>query len=256
MLQVLSEKANRILRNYPGLYWKTRFLLERSPRFYLAILKVLYRQYKWNAEDWIVTPKTDIVIEGYPRSANSFALEAFIAAQKKGGSSKEPKIATHLHSPAQIVMASKFEIPSLVLIRKPLDAISSWRAYELENLHHSATPQDKMAEYDIKIFIKYYIWFYKRIFPYRDCFVLAHFDQVTKDFGSIIHQINNQFNTTFQLFEHSDDNVKTIFQRYGRHLSPSPLRSELKPEIKKKVQKYDVLLSEANDLYNNFLRSL
>src|ERR671920_2182155 len=69
-----------------------------------------------------VTPDTQLVIEGFPRSGNSFARRAFIMAQD------EPQIknhiAHHLHVPAQVVQAARWQIPTLVLIRRPRDAVS------------------------------------------------------------------------------------------------------------------------------------
>src|SRR5918999_5771267 len=61
---------------------------------------------------------TEIVIEGFPRSANSFAVAAFARAQ-----GRKPKIAHHVHAPAQVIAAARAGIPAIVLIRNPEEAV-------------------------------------------------------------------------------------------------------------------------------------
>src|SRR5215211_6607259 len=71
----------------------------------------------------IVTPDTQLVIEGFPRSGNSFARRAFVMAQSD--TQIKHHIAHHLHVPAQVVRAARWQIPTLVLIRRPKDAVLS-----------------------------------------------------------------------------------------------------------------------------------
>lgn len=68
----------------------------------------------------VVARDTEIVIEGYPRSANTFAVAAFMLAQER-----PVKMAHHLHAPAQVIRAVKWGIPTLLLIRQPEDAVLS-----------------------------------------------------------------------------------------------------------------------------------
>ena len=57
---------------------------------------------------------TQLVIEGYPRSANTYAVVAFAAVQPE-----RPRIAHHLHVAAQVLAAVDRDIPTMVLIRRP-----------------------------------------------------------------------------------------------------------------------------------------
>jgi hypothetical protein len=75
-----------------------------------------------------VTPDTQVVIEGFPRSGNSFARRAFIMAQEE--TFDVTRIAHHLHVPAQIVRAAQWRIPTLVLIRRPRDAVLSFAVWD------------------------------------------------------------------------------------------------------------------------------
>jgi hypothetical protein len=95
-------EARRILGRYPKLY------------FTFGVLRgEIFQERK-------VTKNTDIVIDGYPRSANSFAVGAFRHAQ-----STPVKIGYHLHVPAQIVRSCELCIPTILLIRHPVDTIVS-----------------------------------------------------------------------------------------------------------------------------------
>ncbi|MBU2677838.1 MAG: hypothetical protein KJP16_12225, partial [Gammaproteobacteria bacterium] len=73
-------------------------------------------------KELLVTADTDIVIEGFPRSGNTFAVVAFRQAQSNPGGLA---IAHHLHVPAQIGLAVRYGIPAMVLVRQPDAAIPS-----------------------------------------------------------------------------------------------------------------------------------
>src|SRR2546427_7470725 len=57
-------------------------------------------------------PGTDILIEGFPRSANSFSVAAFRLAQ-----GPPVEVAHHTHAPANAIAAFRRHIPALILIR-------------------------------------------------------------------------------------------------------------------------------------------
>lgn len=74
-----------------------------------------------------VTPKSDLVIEGYPRSANTYLHRIVRAAGPKG-----LRIANHVHRPQQISMAVRYGIPCFILFRHPLECIASYLVREPE----------------------------------------------------------------------------------------------------------------------------
>jgi hypothetical protein len=135
---------------------------------------------------------TELVIEGFPRSANSFAFWAFRFSQDR-----PVKIAHHVHVPAQVIYAVKHEIPSLVLIREPADAVIA-----LKIRYPWIAIKDALYAYKV---------FYKRIQPYFEGFVLATFEDVTTDYGEVIRKVNEKFGTRFNVFEHSPENVRRVF---------------------------------------------
>jgi hypothetical protein len=142
-----------------------------------------------------VKKDTQIAIQGYPRSANTFATVAFEYAQ-----AGPVKIAHHLHSPNQVIRAVKWGIPTLVLIRDPIDAIASYLIRE-------------NFEVNTRFAIQRYIHFYQTVWPYRDGFIIGHFDDVTNHYEGIILRINKKFGTHFLPFLSTKDNKNSVFER-------------------------------------------
>jgi len=94
---------------------KTRALIDVYPVLYL-----LLRRLRPRTRRLAVERDTELVIEGFLRSANTFAVAAFGFAQQR-----DVEIAHHMHAPAQVIPAVRMGIPTLVLIRHPKDAVLS-----------------------------------------------------------------------------------------------------------------------------------
>ena len=211
---------------------------------------LLYYRFRKSIKNNLFNNNTDLLIEGFPRSANSFALNAFKFAQK------EPvQVASHLHAPAHVLRAVKVGTLALVLIRNPEDAVLSLLLMS--------------DSYDIPKAIEYYINFYKPLVSCRDQFVLATFDEITTDFGQVIRRINDRYATAFIPYQHTEENVNKVLDVMGkyfreRHVNdrlavalPGP--SEKKLELKKKRSVEfksalnQLLLKEAVSLYNQMV---
>jgi hypothetical protein len=216
---------------------------------YPAVYYNLYRLLRMRKDvARAVRPGTRLVIEGFPRSGNSFARRAFIMAQD------DPQIknyiAHHLHVPAQVVRAARWQIPTLVLIRRPRDAVLS------------LTIRDPIS---VDQALRYYVSFYETAEKYRDAYVLGLFEEVTKDFGQVIKRINDKFGTTFSLFNHNEENVSKLFagmetqarKQYGETLlerkvqRPSADRQRIKHEMEYDLEtpKRKKLIAEAEAVY-------
>lgn len=65
-------------------------------------------------------PNTELVIEGFPRSGNTFAGAAFTVVQ-----GRPVTLGRHMHRPAQVIAAARRGLPTLVFIRRPSDAVLS-----------------------------------------------------------------------------------------------------------------------------------
>ncbi len=145
----------------------------------------------------VVSPDTQLVIEGFPRSANSFARVAFNRAQKE-----RVRVANGLHVPAQVIRAARWRIPTLVLIRNPRDAVLSFAIRDPISVDQA---------------LRYYLSFYETVEEYRDAYVLGTFEEVTGDFGRVIRRINDRFGTTFSPFRHNERNVEAVLTRVERN---------------------------------------
>jgi hypothetical protein len=189
---------------------------------------------------------SQLVIEGFPRSANTFARVAFNRAQ-----SERVRIAHGLHVPAQVIRAATWRIPTLVLIRKPKDAVLSFAIRDPISVDQA---------------LRYYISFYETVEEYRDAYVLGLFEEVTEDFGEVIRRINDRFGTTFSPFTHDERNVDGVFariekntrKRFGENKVSRPFasREKLKREVGYELEnpKRRVLISRAETVYDRLTR--
>lgn len=141
-----------------------------------------------------VRSDTQVVIEGYPRSANTFAHVAFTMAQPA-----PLRIAHHLHSVGQVRRGVRLGIPTIVLIREPREAILSLAI------------RKELA--DVAWAVDEYLDFYAAMPPLADKFVLADFHEVTSDFGSVVRRLNRRFSTSFVEFEHTEENVAACYRQ-------------------------------------------
>ena len=230
-----------------GLIWQLKYQLRSwfslYPKLFFPIVNM-----RENSRQLAINKETQIVIEGFPRSGNSFAVGAFRSAQ-----SQPINIATHLHAPAQIILACRKNIPTLVVIRNPIDAVVSLKALHMEC--NSQTQEAIESSCNFSILLKSYINFYRTIISHKDKFVVGKFEETTKDFSKIITKINHHFDTKFSEFEHTESNVQQVFNQQGFHAGPTLQRQELKRELKKEIkqEKYQSLISEAEEVYQQFL---
>lgn len=138
----------------------------------------------------MVTRHTRITIEGYPRSANTYAVYAF----KHVNDMQWNKIGHHLHVQAQILRSIKYKIPVILLIRHPQEAVRSLV------VRHDFIAVDEALED--------YYRFYNDLYPLKEGFVVAEFNRVINHYGEIINQLNQRFNICFNHFPDQDDDVK------------------------------------------------
>ncbi len=151
------------------------------------------RKYR-GGEERVVGPDTQLVIDGFQRSGNTFAVSAFQFAQPR-----PVRVAHHLHAASQIVAAARRGTPTLLLVRDPEGAVLSHLVRK-----PGVTAMDALRNY---------VGFHRRVLPYRDRVVVADFREVTSDFGSVIDRVNARFGTSFERFEHTPQNVERCFRR-------------------------------------------
>jgi hypothetical protein len=144
-----------------------------------------------------VDRQSDIVIEGFPRSGNTFAYTAFVMAQPR-----PVRAAGRVHAPAQLIAAARWRIPGIVLIRHPDDAIPSFL------IRHPQT--------GVRQAMRGWLRFYAPLRAYLNRLVVATFDQVTRDLGHVIETVNDRFGTDFMPFHHTEENVRKVWETIDR----------------------------------------
>jgi hypothetical protein len=164
-------------------------VLGRHPAATLPILHARRRPGQFLAP---VADETEIVIEGFPRSGNTFAVAAFHLAQEP----RDVKIAHHAHVPAQLLAAVRAGLPALALIRRPEDCVLSL-SVRVPDLAPGAA-------------LRGWVRFYEPLAPVRDALVVAAFVEVVADLAPVIRRVNERFGTRFREFEHTPENVARV----------------------------------------------
>ena len=209
--------------------YEVRSIIAQYPELFFPLINLVEKD-----KSLAVGKDTELVIEGFPGSSNSYAEAIFTASQFR-----QVKVAHHLHAPAQVVLAVRRRIPVLVLIREPSEAVVSF----LSRQHRPTMISLRQA-------LRAYIRFYEFIMPYSDQFVLGLFEDVTNNFSVIVDKLNSKFNLNFSSNIESPNYLKT---RYQTKLTEN--QKELKKELKGKINSPQSLpiLSRANKVYKMYV---
>lgn len=119
----------------------------------------------------LVDKDTELLIDGFPRSANTFAY-AFIELTQP-----VKKIAHHVHLPVQFSRSIRFSTPAVFLIRNPVDAAISMSI--------------RRPTYFPYLIFLYYFLFHKRISKIINSLLIVKFEEVISDPNSIIRKLRN-----------------------------------------------------------------
>jgi hypothetical protein len=123
---------------------------------------------------------TEIVIEGFPRSANTLMVATFARSQPAA-----VRIAHHVHAPAHVLEAIRRGLPTLVLIREPEQAVVELVAVK--------------PQLTILGALRGWLRFYVPLVPRRSRFVIATAAEVHEDPAAAILRVNERFGTSFAL---------------------------------------------------------
>lgn len=200
--------------------YAVRSRISEHPRLYLPIARARH-------PEAVVCPDTELVIDGFERSGNWFAVTSFEMAQRE-----QVRVAHHLHSVAQVREAVRLQIPTLVLVRRPDDTVASQMI---------RTP-GVGATQALRAWMRYY----RAVSEVRDRIVLADFSDVTQHLGSVIREVNERFATKFLL---PDPVTAEVFarieqinrERYGKLVEtavarPSSDRTERRGKLLREIR--------------------
>lgn len=176
---------------------------------------IWWNQYKmWGINDPSesqVDRRTELIIDGFQGSANSFATAAFKSCQ-----SRPVRLAHHLHAPAQIIRGVRWGIPVLVTLRTPADAVISLV---------SRWPYLRLSQG-----LRAYSAFYEALLPHVDGLVVSPFDMTTGQLDDVFEAVNERFGTAFDVFDHTPEQVRQI-----RTKTVLPTAEEAKRQKKKEA---------------------
>ena len=149
--------------------WATRVLIWKAWPLHKPYLKVLRLRYR-GASPVPVSDVHDVCIDAFPRSANTFLINALQLAS--GG---ELAIAHHMHSPLQILAAVKYDIPAIVIVRPPLEAFVSLKI--------------KMPGLSFRLMHCVYMQFYRDVLRQSESIVFINYSDVTSNISATVRQI-------------------------------------------------------------------
>lgn len=203
------------------LYYRLRYFVNGYPLLYMPLVKYQHR----DAVDRVVTAETDLVIEGFGRSGSTFANFAFLAGQNR-----RVRTVHHTHAAAQVIAAVKIGVPTLVIVRRPLEVVLS------HMVRHQVSSAAALTAW---------IHFHRRILPFRESVVLCGFEQMTTNFTPVIERINAKFGTCFGVWQHTKENEAEIFEqikarnrgRFTSHADVERMRALALPSREREMEK-------------------
>lgn len=230
---------------------KFKNLANRSP-FAFAVLGPLKEEARFHRR--VVRRGDDLVIEGYPRSANTYVTEAF--RQSFPGF----KIGNHFHSPMQIALAARYGVPTLVVVRTPIDAARSFYVYHQGRVSAGAA-------------LKRYIFFHETAARYLGSFAILDFTEAIQDVGIGIDRLNARFGLSLQRISTHETfvaHVKKVIEEArlsrvksradsdasrARQTTPSDYKIELSAAAAEQFEAPHLrgMIERANALYQDFL---
>lgn len=119
--------------------------------------------------------ETKLVLEGYPRCANTFLTNCFMKLL-----GEDYPIAHHCHAAPNVLEGVRLGKPTIVVYREPDAAVASLLIRNPEIF----TP---------KLAYREYIQFYSDVLTVADRVLLVSFDRAVSDFAEIVADLNRHF---------------------------------------------------------------
>lgn len=118
---------------------------------------------------------TELVVDGFPRSGNSFTEAAFLYSQR----SRRLVLKSHAHSPAQVLRAIEQDVATVLLLRDPDQAVAS-------TIASTGVDRPDMHYRD-------YCAYYRPLLGMDSHFVIAPFEVALRSFDTLVAATNAHF---------------------------------------------------------------
>lgn len=183
-----------------------KFLIKQIVGQNFLVLKVFINLLNIKKKYNLVNNSTDIVIEGFPRSGNTFATACFASANSNSN------IARHHHCISQLKEGLKRKIPTIALIRSPRDSIISFLI--------------RRPEIKASFVINEYLVFYNYVKSYYDSLLIIEFDKLIKSHTFILEILEERYPQKFNTNNHhSYEDIINIVDEMERIDSQGKFRS-------------------------------
>ena len=144
-----------------------------------------------------ITDHTELVIEGFPRSGNTFTVFCL-----QDVAQNQLLLSSHVHHPSQLKLAVDRGVPTVLVVREPVAALSSYLTFG-----QHGRPAD--------VFREYYLY-HRELIPYADRVLILDFEEIISDMPAIIERINHRFSMVLPPFDQSPENVARLFEEIAR----------------------------------------
>ena len=236
-------------RAFKNFKWNFRDILGGNQ----SLISLLSYRRSW--EHVAVRRDSELCIEGFPRSANAYPVAAMRVANQGLG-----HIARHSHLAGQVQKAVAFGVPTIVILRAPIDAIVSLKLRE--------------PLLELETIMESYLRFHHGIKEVIPGILLVRFETVTSDYTSIIDAVNEKWELKLDtIADHSEwhslatEEVHRMAIDYEERQSLDPSTREMRiavPNESRKglkesiilelsQKKHEHLLSETVSIYDSLL---
>jgi hypothetical protein len=223
---------------------RLRYWLRYRFNCYQPYLRLITWRHR-HRPDRIIRPDTELVIEGFGRSASSYAVAALELAQDG-----ELRSAHHTHAGAQVVRAARLGLPTLVIVKKPDEVAVS------HMLRHPGL--DAATVYNA------WIRFHRTVQGVADDILAITVDELDRDYTGVIVRLNERFGTSFVPPPPTEEFDKRVHdEMWDRHLKqgrpdlhfgrPTPERQRAKDALRHRLEDPHLAARrrEANRLYSD-----
>ena len=143
-----------------------------------------------------VGPETELCIEGFPRSANSFAYNAIAAANPQ-----VERYGRHVHTVSQVTEAVRLGIPALLVIRPPAATVRSFLG--------------RFSPRSATLVLGAYAAYYQAILPFVEQVTVSDFGTTTTNLAASVAALNARYGTALAGPERADQSAAA--ERLAEH---------------------------------------
>jgi hypothetical protein len=197
--------------------------LEAKARIFLSQRPLLYpliQTLRGRTSGEYCDGSTDLCIEGFESSANTFVHSAFRVLDE------DLSMAHHKHVVANLKRALRYDVPTLIMYRDPAEAIPSLVARFRPGIEEAPLR---------------YVHFYRFVIEHADRFMLVSFEEATSDIGAVVTRVSEAWGFQFPSFDPHElerlakKRIKEWTEKYG-HLNQISLPREEREQVKKDIR--------------------